>query len=118
MLGEPMEYSLLNHSFWDKMGNWHMGSFSLTVSVHWDGSCYFYSGIGAGVAVPMVGWEAGGMGAVLYRLGGSKWGRNFRWDRTWWDGKRVSHCGIPIPFPSHPILDGIPFPFVSMRALR
>ena len=67
--------------------------------------------------MPMVGWEAGGMGAVLYRLCGSTWGRNFRWDGTWWDGKRVSHCGIPIPFPSHPILDGIPIPFVPMQAL-
>ena len=97
------------------MGNWHMGS--LAVSAHWDGSGYFYSGIGTGVAVPMVGWEAGGMEAVLYRLCGSKWGRNFRWDGTWWDGKRVSHCVFPIPFPSHPILDGIPIPFVPMQAL-
>ena len=68
--------------------------------------------------MPMVGWEAGGMGAVLYRLCGRKWGRNFRLDVIWWDGKRVSHCGIPIPFPSHPILDGIPIPFVPMQALK
>ena len=67
--------------------------------------------------MPMVGWEAGGMAVVLYRLCGSKWGRNLRWDGTWWDGKRVSHCGIPIPFPSHPILDGIPIPFVPIQAL-
>ena len=75
-----------------------MGSLALTVHT---GSGYFYSGIGTGVAVPMVGWEAGGMAAVLYRLCGSKWGRNFRWDGTWWDGKRVSHCGFPSH--SHPI---------------
>ena len=67
--------------------------------------------------MPMVGWEAGGMGAVLYRLCESKWGRNSRWDGTSWDGKRVSHCGIPIPFPSHSMLDGIPIPFVPMQAL-
>lgn len=59
------------------------------------------------------------MRAVLYRLlCGSKWGRSLRWDGTWWDGMRVvSHCGIPIyiPFPSHPILNRIPIPFVQIK---
>lgn len=41
-----------------------------------DGSSYVYSGIGMGVALPMAGREAGGTGAVLYRLNGSKWGRS------------------------------------------
>ena len=103
--------------FLNKIGNWHIiyGK-SCAHSAHWDGSGCVYSGIVTGVAVLMLGWVAGGMGSVLYPLFGSKWGRNFGWDGTWWDGKRVSRCVIPIPFPSYLILNGIPIPFVPMQA--
>lgn len=34
-----------------------------------------------------------------------------------WDGQRLFHCGIPVPFPSRPIPYGILVPFVPMQAL-
>ena len=77
-----------------------MGSLALTVHPG-TGVATFFSGIGTGVAVPMVGWEAGGMVAVLYQLFWSKWGRTIRWDGTWWDGSTYLTVGFPSH--SHPI---------------
>ena len=93
------------------------GCVSLAPRFPWHGSSCVDSGVGTGVAVPMLGWEAGGTGAKIYRLCGSKWGRNSRWDGMGWDGQHKYHCGIavpshPIPSPSH-----MPVPFNPMTTL-
>ena len=79
----------------------------------WDGSSCVDSGVGTGVAVPMLGWEAGGTGAEIYRLCGSRWGRNSRWDGNgmgWAAQISLWDCR---PIPSHPI----PVPFNRMTTL-
>ena len=60
-------------------------------------------GVGTAVVVPLAGREAGGTGAEISRLRGSKWGRNSRWGGNGMDGQREYYRGIAAAFPSHPI---------------
>ena len=68
------------------------------------GPVVLVAALGTGVAVPMLGWEAGGTGAEICRLCGSKWGRNSRWNGNgmgWAAQISLWDCR---PIPSHPIL--------------
>ena len=69
----------------------------------WDGSSCVDSGVGTGVAVPLLGWEADGTGAEIYWLCRSKWGRNSRWDGNGMEWAAQISLWDCRPIPSHPI---------------